>query len=154
MTIFVMGQHLVWSRSDGNGGTIFYYYYDAITWVVAALALAWLAWLLVRRYRRARALRRPARRVNYRLLKRIVRIKRELSSNYLRPGFYANIHAVGIGRLEASNQYCIQVFINDANGELWPGAGAATLPDSYRGVPLVLIEMAGAAFLSDAALSS
>ena len=150
--IFVLGKHLMWSRPDGSGGTIYYYYYDAITWVAGALALAWLTWFFVSRYRRARALRRPPRRTNHRLPKRTVKIKRELSSTYLVPGFSGNIHAVGIGMLGGSDQYCIQVFVNDANEEMWPGA--ARLPDSYRGVPVVLIEMPAAGFLSGAGLSS
>ncbi|MGB8508620.1 MAG: hypothetical protein WCD76_09455 [Pyrinomonadaceae bacterium] len=155
MLIATLGEHLMWSRPNGRGGTNFYYYYDEITWVVGALALAWLAWFLVGRRRRAQALRRPPRRARYRSLKRIVKIKRELSASYLRPGFSGNIHAVGIGVLDGGgNEYCIQVFINDANEELWAGSGAATLPDSYRGVPLVLIEMPPAGFLSDANLSS
>jgi hypothetical protein len=154
MLIFLLGRHLMWSRSDGSGGTITYYYDDAITWAVAGLALVWLAWFLVRRYRRARALRRPRRRNDYRLLKRIVRIKRELSSRYLQTGFSANIHAVGVGRLGGVGQYCIQVFISDANEEMWAGSGAAGLPDSYRGVPVVVVEMAAAGFLPDTTVSS
>jgi hypothetical protein len=50
--------------------------------------------------------------------------------------------------------YCIQIFLNDADDELWAGSGAATLPNSYRGVPVVPIEMPLAGFLSDAGLSS
>jgi hypothetical protein len=154
MILFVLVRHLIWSRRNGDGGTSSYYYYDEITWVVGALALAWLTWFLVSKYRRAKALKRRPRRTNYRLLKRIVRIKREVSSQYLRLGFSGNIHAVGIGMLGGTNEYCIQVFINDANEELWAGAGSATLPNSNRGVPLVLIEMPVAGFLSDAGLSS
>ncbi len=154
MFILALGRHLIWSRPNGNGGTSYYYYYDEITWIVGALALAWLTWFLVRRYRRARALRRRPRRSNYRLLKRIVKLKRELSARYLRPGFSANIHAVGVGLLSGSNEYCLQVFVNDANAELWVGSGGATLPGSYRGVPIVIIEMPAAAFLSDTGLSS
>ena len=154
MIILALERHLMWLRRNGDGGTSYYYYYDEITWVVGALALAWLAWFFVRRYRRARALRRPPRRTNYSLLKRIVKIKRELSSTYLRPGFSMNIHAVGIGTLGGGNEYCIQVFISDVNEELWVGSGAAALPDSYRDVPLVLIEMPAAGFLSDAGQSS
>lgn len=153
MLIFFLGKHLIWSRSDSSG-TSSLYYYDEVTWVVAALALAWLTWFLVRRYRRLRALRRPPRRTNYRLLKRVVKLKRELSSRYLRPGFSMNIHAVGIGMLGGSNEYCIQVFINDANAEMWVGSGAAALPSSYRDVPVILIEMPAAVFLSDAGVSS
>jgi hypothetical protein len=154
MFILILGKHLVWSRPNGNGGTNYYYYYDEITWVVGVLALAWVTWFFVRRYRRARALRRPTRRANYRLLKRIVKIKRELSARYMQPGFSTNIHAVGIGMLSGGNEYCIQVFINDANEEMWRGAGTATLPSSYRGVPVILIEMPLAVFLSDVDLSS
>ena len=62
MLILVLEKHLMWFRPNGNGGTNFYYYYDEITWIVGALALAWLVWFFVRRYRRARALRRPPRR--------------------------------------------------------------------------------------------
>ncbi|HEV7375397.1 MAG TPA: hypothetical protein VGN95_11810 [Pyrinomonadaceae bacterium] len=153
MLILFLGKHLIWSRPNGSGGTNYYYYDDEITWIVGALALSWLTWFFVRRYRRTRALRRPQRRTDYRLLKRIVKIKRELSSPYLRPGFSMNIHAIGIGIL-GGNQYCIQVFVNDANEEIWAGSAGATLPDSYRGVPLVLIEMPVSVFLSDVGLSS
>ena len=154
MFIFFLGQHPMWSRPDGRGGTITYYYYDEITWIVGALALAWLAWFLVRRYRRARALKRRPWRTDYKLLKRIVKLKRELSSRYLLPGFSMNIHAIGVGMLAGSNDYCIQIFINDADQEIWMESGAASLPDNYRGVPVVLIEMPVAGFLSDAGLSS
>src|SRR4029434_5712017 len=99
MFTFAIGRHLIWSRPNADGGVSYYYYYDEITWIVGALALAWLTWFLVRRYRRARALRRPPRRTNNRPLKRIVKLKHELSARYLQPGFSTNIHAVGIGKL-------------------------------------------------------
>lgn len=154
MLSLLLEKHLIWSRPDGRGGVTTLYYYDEITWVVGALALAWLLWFLLSRYRRARALRRPARRSDYRLLKRVVKIKRELSSRYLRPGFSNNIHAVGVGRLVGSGAYCIQIFVNDADEEMWPGSGPGALPGSYRGMPLVLVEMPAAGFLSDASLDS
>lgn len=152
MFILAIEKHLVWSRPDGRGGTITYYYYDEMTWAVAALALLWLSWLFVRGYRRARAARRAPRPAHNGPLKRIVEVKRELSARYLRPGFYANIHAVGVGRLRGGDRYCIQVFVSDAKEETWAGPEGGPLPDSYRGVPLVLIEMAEAGFLSDAGL--
>lgn len=154
MLIYVLGRHLVWSRPNGSGGTTFYYYYDEITWVVGALAFAWLAWLLLRRHMRARALWRRPRRTNYGLLRRVVRAKDELSSRYLRPGFSANIHAVGVGVLGGGAEYCIQVFINDPAGELWAGAGAAGLPDRHRGFRVVAVAMTPAVFLSDDGASS
>ncbi len=84
------------------------------------------------------------------MLKRVIKRKRELSSQYLQPGFSNTIHAIGIGRLDNSNDFCIQVFVSDAKAELWPGAGARGFRGSYRGVPVVLIEMPMASFLSAA----
>jgi hypothetical protein len=150
MSVLIFGKHLLWSDSDGRGGTITYYYYDEVTWIVGALLLAWLTWFFIQRYRRAQALKRRPRRTDYRLLKRVIKIKRELSSIYLRPGFSNTIHAVGIGKVTGGNDYCIHVFVNDANEELAVGSGARTLDRSYRGIPLVLIEMPMAGFLSDA----
>lgn len=149
LLLFALGQHPIWTRRLADGRIHTTYYYDWITWVVAALALAWLTWLLVRRHRLARSLKRPARRRRRdRALGRAVRAKRELSSRYLGPGFSANIHAVGVGSLNGG--YCVQVFVADAGAELWPGAGTAALPPAHLGVPVVLREMAAAGFLSDA----
>lgn len=146
MSLLALERHLIWSGPNAEGGISFYYYYDAITWVLGALALTAVTWFLVRRYLRLRALRRRPRRLNHRLLKRTVKIKSELSRRFLPLGVSNNIHAVGIGLL--ADQYCIQVFVADANQELWAGSGAAALPGSYRGIPLVLIEMPAAGFLS------
>lgn len=153
MLLLAFGKHLIWSRTNADGGTTSYYYYDAITWVAAALALLWLTWFLVSRYRKARALKRRPRGKNYSLLKTVVRIKNEVSSEYLRPAFSKTIHAVGVGKVVGGSDYCIQVFVSDVNEELSVGSGAGRLPASYRGVPLVLIEMPMAGFLSDAAPS-
>jgi hypothetical protein len=154
MLLLILKEHIIFSRQDGHGGTITYHYYDSVTWVVAAVAVLWIAWLLIRRYRRLRALQRRPRGVNYRQLKRIVKIKDELSSQYLRAGLSNNIHAVGIGRLAPAGDYCIQVFVVDATQELWPGAGpATTLAGSFfRGIPLLLIQMARMGFLIDTAV--
>src|SRR5580765_5534395 len=126
MLFVILEPHWFLTTSKGT-----WWYTDSMVWVTVVLLLAWLAWFLVGRFLRARALRRQPGRTNYRLLKRKDKIKRELSSQYLRPGFSANIHAVGIGML--SGDYCIHVFLNDADDELWPGSGAAVLPNSYRG---------------------
>ena len=148
--MFLLERHLMWSSRNADGGMTYYYYYDEYTWIVAALALAWLTWFLLRRYMRARARRRPPRRTDHGLLRRIAGLKSELSLTFMRPEFSANIHAVGVGVLAGSNEYCIQVFVGDAEEEVWRGGGAETLPDSYKGVPVVLVEMPRAAFLSDA----
>ncbi len=151
MSIFAFGQHYLYTTTDGRGQTVIHYYDDSVTWVVLALAVAWIVWLLARSYLRARRLRRPPRRRDRGTLKRIVKLKRELSQTYLRPGFSANIHAVGVGLFGGRpGEYCIQVFVADAGAELWDGAGAEPLPDVYRGVPVETIEMAETVFLSDA----
>ena len=139
MAILILS-HWLWSTAAGT-----WYYEDSMAWVVAVVALASLLRLLLPSYLRARALRRRPRPANHRLLKEVVKRKRELSSQYLRPGFSGNIHAVGIGML--GSDYCIQVFINDRNDELWAGAGIAALPGSYRGTPVIPIEMPFAGFL-------
>lgn len=149
MPLLIFERHLVWSRQNPDGGVSRLYYYDEVTWAVAALVVAWLAWFLIVRYRRVRALRRaPRPRADSRALERVVRRKRELSERYLRPGLSANIHAVGVGLLGAD--YCIQVFASDPARELWPSAGAAAPPATYRGVPVRVIRMRPATFISGA----
>jgi hypothetical protein len=149
MLLAALERHVLYSRPYGGGRTITFSYDDEVIWVVLALALAWVVWLLLRRHMRARRMRRPPRRADYSLLRRVVKIKRELSQTFLRPGFSANIHAVGVGLLGGHfGEYCIQVFVRDANAEVWDGAGAEALPDLYRGVPVVLIEMDAAGLLS------
>ena len=147
MLLALFGKHLIWSVQT-KSGRIDYYYYDEITWGVAILFLIWLTWILVGRYRRANALRRKPRRNDKRALKRVVKIKDELSKVYLRKGFSKKIHAVGVGKLEATNEYCIQVFINDSNENMFENAPNNTVPNRYRNIPVVLILMPQAGFLS------
>jgi hypothetical protein len=148
LLMMLLGRHWVGPElRDAQGGLTRFYYDDELTWIIAAVIVILLTWVLVRRYRRARARRRPPRGTDQKLLRQVVRIKSELSSRYLRAGFSARIHAVGVG-VTGGGQYCIQVFINDGNEELWSGAGAAALPADYRGVPIVPIEMPAASFLT------
>jgi hypothetical protein len=149
-----LGRYEVWSRSDGRGGTTTFYYYDEVTWLIGALALLFVVWLVLRAYQRARAFRRPSPTNDWKTLKRVIKIKNELSSRYLRPGLSKRIHAVGIGVLDQSRQYCIQIFISDTGEELWAGAGTETLPASYRGVPIVPVRMRPASFLASEAVAA
>ena len=138
-----------YSRPDGHGVVVTYHY--EVAWVALTLALAWVVWLLLRARIRARARRRPPRRKDYGPLRRVVKLKQEFGQRLLRPGFSANIHAVGVGLTGGHvGEYCIQVFVRDANAEMWEGAGAEPLPNSYRGTPVVLVEMDGAGFTSEA----
>ncbi|HVQ38857.1 MAG TPA: hypothetical protein VMS31_15065, partial [Pyrinomonadaceae bacterium] len=154
MLLLLLEKRFLYSHTDGLGETVRYYYYDQVVWLVGALVVALVTWLLVRHYQRLRALRRqPRHHHNYRSLKRVIRIKRDLSARYLRPGFSNTIHAVGIGRLSGGDEFCIQVFVSDATRELALGSGTRTLLPRYRGVALVLIEMPMAGFLSTTAVS-
>lgn len=153
MLLAAFQSQLPYSRPDGHGGVITYTYTysNAVTWVVLALALAWVVWLLLRARMRARARRRPPRRKDYGPLKRVVKLKQEMSRTLLRRGFSTNIQAVGVGLLGGRfGEYCIQVFVRDANAEMWVGAGAETLPDLYRGTPVVILQLDEAGFTSEA----
>jgi hypothetical protein len=151
MNILALEKHLIWSRQEANGVRELHYY-DEITWIVGALAVAWLIWILVRRYRRLRALRRPPKRRNKKLVEQVVKLKRELSSNYLGAGAANNIHAVGVGMF--GGEYCIQVFVKNADEEIGTASRAARVPESFGGVPVYLIEMPAAAFNSETELTS
>ena len=144
----------VYRLSDGRGGESIFYYYDEVTWLIGALVVIAIAWLIMRAHQRARRFRRPSQSRDRRTLNRVIKIKREMSSRYLRPGFSSRIHAVGVGVLDQSRQYCIQIFINDDNEETGAGAGTEALPASYRGVPIVLISMRPAAFLGAGAVTT
>jgi hypothetical protein len=151
LSIFTLGEHILYTTTDGRGTVVYHHYYDEVTWAVLALALAWVAWLLARSYLRARRLRRPPRPRDKGLLKRVIQAKSELSLTFLQPGFSANIHAVGVGLLGGrAGEYCIQVFVADAGAELSAGIAPEDLPDSYRGFPVVMLEMDAMSFLSDA----
>src|SRR5262245_33128419 len=145
ISLLTLVPRLIWSRQNSDGGTTYYYYSEESAWMLGLLALVWLVLFLVSRYRHLLSLRRRPRRSDQRLLKRIIRIKNELSSRYLAPGFSSNIHAIGIGLLGGA--YCIQVFIEDSTRELWTGSGATPLPNEYQGAPLDLLEMDRMEFL-------
>ena len=135
MLILLFEKHLIWSGSDAVGRTTYYYYDDRITWAVLIVAAIWIAWLLIRRHRLSRAQQSSGRKP---VPRRVVRLKEELSSKYLATSS-SNLHAIGIG-LGADDNYCIQFFVSDATEELCPDAGATKLPESYKGVPLLLVE--------------
>lgn len=63
MFLFVIEKHLIWSRTNPDGGTTSFYYYDWITALVVALILLSLTLVVIGRY----------------LLKRVIKHKRKLS---------------------------------------------------------------------------
>jgi len=121
-------------------------YNSEITSVVAVLVMAWVAWYLIQRYLRARSMRRKPQRKDRKVPGNIARIKNELSSNWLKKGISKNIHAIGIGKL-AGGEHCIQIFINDSDDEMFADA-PGRIPNRYKNIPLVLVEMPPAVFLS------
>src|ERR1044072_5181954 len=104
MALLFFEKHLIWSGPNAEGGISFYYYYDAITWIEGALVVPAVPWFLVTRYLRALRLRRRPRRHNHKLLKRVVKIKSELSRRFLPFGVSSNIHAVGVGMLAGASE--------------------------------------------------
>jgi hypothetical protein len=146
MFLYTLVDHLIYIRQNADGTNSLYYYKDAYTWAVGGLALAWVTWMLVRRYLRLQKLRRPPRRDRRKNITQTAKIKRALRAQFLALGASGNVQALGVGML-ASGEACIQIFVQNAAQETAPGAGP--LPANYRGVPLVLIEMPVATFLSD-----
>lgn len=85
---------------------------------------------------------------NLRGLKRAIGVKNELTEKWLRKRKSANIHAIGVGKIDGTNEYCIQVFVEDANGEMLEDPPTQLLPERYRNLPIFIYEMPRADFLS------
>lgn len=145
MILAFFEKRLIRSVQTTYGRTDFYY--DEITLVVAALVFAWLVWYLLTKILHARSLRRESQVPKDKSLKRIIKIKNELTSRFLRKGASKKIHAVGIGKL-ANGEHCIQIFINDSNEQLLESFPNQQIPNEYKNVPLVLVMMPPASFLS------
>ncbi len=123
-------------------------YNTRITWVVAVLVVVWIVWNLIQRYRSANSKRRASKNYHNSTLKKIVKIKNELSAIWLRKGTSEKIHAIGIGKLE-NGEFCLQIFVNNSDKKLFNDQPSDSIPDNYRGIPLVLILMPQASFLSE-----
>jgi hypothetical protein len=149
MRLAFFAKHLMWSVQNADGSRTEYDYYDRYTVIVLALVLAWMTWFFVRQYIRARAMRRKPRRQNQKkTLRRVVKLKNELSSRFLRKGVSKKIHAVGVGKL-AGGEHCIQIFINDSDEKMFENSPSEPIPNPYKNVPVVLISMPQASFLSE-----
>ncbi len=123
-------------------------YNTTVTTVVAILVVAWILYLLWGNYRRIKSFRRQPTRKNHKTLKKMVKIKDELSAIWLRKGTSKKIHAIGIGKL-ASGADCIQIFINDQREHLFENSPSDIIPNNYKGIPLVLVAMPQASFLGE-----
>jgi hypothetical protein len=122
-------------------------YNSTITWTVAVLVLAWIIWNVVQFYRRRNAKRRNPKQSKDSNLKKVVAVKDELSSIWLRKGTSKKIHAIGIGKLP-NGEPCVQIFINDSSSQMFDNPPSDSIPNSYKNIPLVLVAMPQASFLS------
>jgi len=88
---------------------------------------------------------------NLRSLKRAKSVKNELVKKWLKKRRSTNIHAIGVGKIDGTDAYCIQVFVEDANGEMLEDPPTQLLPAEFRKLPIVIFEMPRADFLSSEA---
>lgn len=138
---------LIFLAETNNVRTEYSYVFSTVTWVVAALVVVWLVWYFVEKYQRAKSLRRKSRKPKDKNLRRIVKIKTELTMRWLRKGASKKIHAIGIGKL-ANGEFCIQIFINDSTEKPFESRPAEQIPNVYKNIPLVIVAMPQASFLS------
>lgn len=80
-------------------------------------------------------------------LKKVTAIKEELAGKWLRKRKNQNLHAIGIGKIDGTDNYCIQLFVENANGQMPEDPPIHLLPEKYRKFPFVIYEMARAGFL-------
>lgn len=80
-------------------------------------------------------------------LKKAICVKNELTNKWLKKRRSANIHAIGVGKIDETDDYCIQVFVDDANAEMLENPPTQLLPKEYQDFPIVIFEMPRAEFL-------
>lgn len=81
-------------------------------------------------------------------LKKVAAIKEELAGKWLRKRKNQNLHAIGIGKIDGTGNYCIQLFVENANGQMPEDPPIHLLPEKYRKFPFVIYEMPRAEFLT------
>ncbi len=85
---------------------------------------------------------------NLAALKMAYGVKEQLSHKWLRRRKNQNLHAIGVGKIGGTNNYCIQLFVENANGEMPDNPPIHLLPEKFRKFPIVIYEMPRAEFLS------
>jgi hypothetical protein len=81
-------------------------------------------------------------------LKKAIAAKEELAGKWLKRRKTQNLHAIGVGKIDGTNNYCIQLFVENANGEMPDNPPIDLLPEKYRKLPIVIYEMPRAEFLN------
>jgi hypothetical protein len=86
--------------------------------------------------------------VNLGALKKAIKAKEKLAKNWMRKRRSKNIHAIGVGKIDGTENYCIQVFVEHADGQMLENPPVQLLPAEYRKFPIFIFEMPRAVFLS------
>jgi len=81
-------------------------------------------------------------------LKKAIHVKEQLSQKWMKRRKTQNLHAIGVGKTGAAGGYCIQLFVENANGEMPENPPIHLLPGKYRQFPIVIYEMPRAEFLA------
>jgi hypothetical protein len=81
-------------------------------------------------------------------LKKAIHVKEQLSQNWMKKSKTQNLHAIGVGKTGAAGGYCIQLFVENANGEMPENPPIHLLPEKYRQFPIAIYEMPRAEFLA------
>jgi hypothetical protein len=81
-------------------------------------------------------------------LKKAIHIKEELAQKWMRKRKTQNLHAIGIGKVGETGGFCIQLFVENANGVMPENPPIHLLPKKYQKFPFVIYEMPRAEFLA------
>lgn len=81
-------------------------------------------------------------------LKKTIAVKEELAGKWLRKRKNQNLHAIGVGKIDGTGDYCIQLFVENANGQMPDNPPIHLLPEKYRKFQIVIYEMPRAEFLN------
>lgn len=82
-------------------------------------------------------------------LKQVIKAKEELVQQYLKKGRSNNIHAIGVGKIVGTENYCIQIFVEDASGNVPVNPPLELIPPRFQNYPVIVFEMPRAEFLSE-----
>lgn len=87
--------------------------------------------------------------INLRALKEAMALKEDLAGKWLKKRKSQNIHAIGVGKISGTENYCIQLFVENANGQMPDNPPIDLLPERFRKYPIVIYEMPRAEFITE-----
>jgi hypothetical protein len=80
-------------------------------------------------------------------LKKAISIKEELANKWMKRRKNQNLHAIGVGKIEGTDNFCIQLFVENASGEMPDNPPINLLPEKFRKFPIVIYEAPSAVLL-------